>query len=201
MNPSAASQRLDADALQALLERHGPTVRRAIEADFPQRWQALITPDDVMQESYTDAFLALKSLSPSDAEHFERWLMSIARRNLIDAIRCLEANKRGGDARPVPLDGSSYDALFDALGAESGTTPSAAAAREEAIAALKVAIARLPDDYRTVIDLCDISQTPPVQVAARLERSLGAVFMLRSRAHRALRDALGSGSRFFSIHA
>lgn len=194
-------ERIDADSLQSLLERHSPNVRRAIEADFPKRLQGLLSPDDVMQETYTDAFLALKNLSARDASSFERWLMSIARRNLVDAIRALEADKRGGGAPTKRIDDASYDVFLDALFAESATTPSAAASRAESVVLLKQAIARLPEEYRTVIELCDLAQTPLQQVATKLGRSPGAVFMLRSRACRALRDALGSSSQFLPIRA
>ena len=49
--------------------------------------------------------------------------------------------------------------------------------------------------------LYDLECQPPQQVAEALGRSVGAVHMLRARAHDRLRELLGSASKFFSDSA
>jgi len=188
----------DADALAELFERFGPAVRAALAAEIPHRWQSVISADDVMQETYTDAFLGLSQFTPRGPGSFAAWLTTVARRNLLDALRMLEADKRGGRRR-IQGQGAeeSLLALHDRL-ASTRSTPSRHASQKEAVAFLRSAIEQLPPKYRTVVEMYDLEGKPVTEVAAALGRSPGAVFMLRSRAHRMLAANLGAASKFLS---
>jgi DNA-directed RNA polymerase specialized sigma24 family protein len=61
------------------------------------------------------------------------------------------------------------------------------------------ALAKLPADYAKVVRLYDLECKPMEDVSRELGRSPGACYMLRARAHDALREALGTASQFFSI--
>lgn len=181
----------DRTALEALLARYDSAVRAALRGAIHPRYQALVALDDVMQQAYTDAFLAITRFSGSDEERFIAWLTTLARRNLIDTIRLLEADKR------APRDGNILGA--SRLGDLSAdTTPSRIMAGAEASAELRAAIAQLPTVYRTVIEQVDLAGRDAGQVAAELGRSRGAIHMLRARAHRMLAELLGSASQFVS---
>ncbi len=190
------------DALCQLFERHGPGVRARIAQDVPRRFGSVLTTDDVMQESYIDAFLDIGAFAPAGEGSFERWLTTIARNNLRNAVAGLEAKKRGGDRirveRPDPDDSSN--GLCGLLGATL-STPSGKVAMGERRSALERAIEQLPEDYQRVVRLYDLEQRAIDEVAGALKRRAGAVFMLRARAHRALRRLMGSGSKFFSSSA
>lgn len=54
-----------------------------------------------MQETFTDAFLDILQFRPGPGSAFLAWLTTLATRNLYDAIRMLEAEKRGGRVRQV----------------------------------------------------------------------------------------------------
>ena len=69
------------EALSALLERHGPTVRAGLTTAIPQRWQAVLTVDDVMQQTYADAFLDIRRFVPHGTGSFVAWLTTIAKRS------------------------------------------------------------------------------------------------------------------------
>ena len=56
---------------------------------------------------------------------------------------------------------------------------------------------RLPASYRRVVDEVDLAERPVSEVAAELNKSPGAIHMLRSRAHERLRELLGGPTRFF----
>jgi RNA polymerase sigma factor (sigma-70 family) len=151
-----------------------------------------------MQETYQDAFLNLRSFEPRSAGSFVGWLMMLARRNLLDAIRMLTAEKRGGGRnRFDPQAGGPPAALCSQL-VRSSSTPSRQAARREAGTCLRRAIARLPAAYRTVVEMYDLEGCPVERVADALGRSPGAVFMLRARAHRCLARIMGSASRYLT---
>lgn len=189
----------DHDALASLLEQHGPAVRNKLRDQIPRRWQALLSIDDVMQETYTDAFLDIGQFAPRGDGSFERWLTTIARHNLINAIKMLEADKRGGDHHRVGgmAGDDSFVSLYNLLGCTT-TTPSREAARIEAKVSLERAIERLPDDYRRVVQMYDLDRNPCDVVAVALHRRPGAVFMLRARAHRALQKLLGAACNYLS---
>jgi RNA polymerase sigma-70 factor (ECF subfamily) len=189
----------DGEALAQLLERHALEVRRTVSSHIPQRWQAVLSADDVMQETYVDAFLDIGRFDPRGDGAFVAWLVTLARRNLLDALRMLEAAKRGRSHRrvqPTNAHGSLL-ILFDQL-ANPGATPSRAVARAEAHLSLREAIERLPASYRMIVELFDLGGQPIENVASALALTVGAVYMRRARAHRQLRDMLGNPSQFLT---
>jgi RNA polymerase sigma factor (sigma-70 family) len=181
----------DRDALVALLDAHGPAVGRNLASSIPVQWRSVLAIDDIMQQTYIDAVLTISQCVPQGDGAFDAWLGALARCNLRDAVRMLEADKRGGGWRRVPLPSpeDSWLGLLETL-SESGTTPSSRAEREEAVAALKQAIEELPPDYRRVVRAYDLEGQSIDAVAEQLQRSPGAVFMMRARAHRRLRERL-----------
>lgn len=180
----------DEDALMLLLERNGPMVRGRLMKDLPRRWQAVLSVDDVLQQAYTDAFLAISRFVPQGEGSFLAWLTKLARNAMLDAIDMLQAAKRGGDRRQLQPDPDrSLTTLLDCVRAMSAT-PSRVVAGEEALRSLRTAIQRLSPDYRTVIELYDLQERTIEEVAESLGRSVGACYMLRARAHRALSEQL-----------
>jgi DNA-directed RNA polymerase specialized sigma24 family protein len=110
----------------------------------------------------------------------------------------LQAEKRGQRRRVEPsLPGGSLAVLYSQLGC-STSTPSRRASQLEAWTHLEQAISKLPDTYRTVVEMYDLAEQSAEEVAAAVHRSPGAVFMLRARAHRQLGDIMGAASMFFS---
>lgn len=189
----------DREALATLLTHHTPSLRQSLTGAVPRRWQSLISVDDVLQHTFTDAVLDIGRFTQRQDAGFGGWLITIARRNLQDVIRMLEADKRGGGRRPFPLSDpdESCDGLLEIL-ADSSTSPSGHAARNEARTALAKAIESLPEDHARVVRLYDLEGRGIQEVADELERTPGAVYMLRARTHRWLRDILGREADFLS---
>jgi RNA polymerase sigma-70 factor (ECF subfamily) len=129
--------------------------------------------DDVFQQVTVDA---LESGSPfQDAGHLTAWALRVARYRAVDAVR-----KRAA----LPLD----DAALEALAAHWADRPAAdAPARVEA---LQWCVARLPADAREVLHLRYEAGLSCGEVAARLRRTVGAVYQTLSRLHRRLRDCI-----------
>lgn len=189
----------DGEALTELLAQNSGQVRRGLEGKIPRRWQAVLSVEDVMQETYIDAFLDIAHFEPREKGSLAAWLTTLARRNLLDALRMLEAEKRGKHRRAVRVRASdeSVGALYAQLVCSNGT-PSREAARSEAGSCLLRAITQLPAMYRAVVEMYDLEQRPVDDVARAVHRSPGAVFMLRSRAHRQLSGLMGAASKFLS---
>ena len=59
-------------------------------------------------------------------------------------------------------------------------------------------VADMPIIYRTVVEMYDLEQRSVDDVARAVGRSPGAIFMLRSRAHRQLGALMGAASKFLS---
>jgi RNA polymerase sigma-70 factor (ECF subfamily) len=189
----------DRAALSELLDRFGPIARRELDGVIPRKWQSVLSMDDLMQQTYTAAFMGIKSFVPQGEHSFLAWLKTLAQHMLYDALRMMEAEKRGGHRRKVHLgtDEDSYVALYDAV-STSYSTPSRLMARSEARHALEQALEALPEPHRRLVRMYDLEGRPGEEVAAALDRSLGAMYMLRARAHRRLAEILGSSSNYLS---
>jgi RNA polymerase sigma factor (sigma-70 family) len=87
--------------------------------------------------------------------------------------------------------------LFELL-SDDNPTPSSAAARGEAIRAVQIAIATLPDAQREAVTCHYLNGKTVSETAARLRRSPGAVRGLLIRATRKMRHSLQSSSRWFN---
>ena len=191
----------DRAALVELFRRHEPRVRSAIQARLPQRWQALLSADDVLQHTYLEALLDIDRFWPRQEAAFCAWIQKLAEHHLIEALRALQAEKRGGKMRRVGLpDGvDSCTALVERLtGAITSTTPSAGIRGAEQRACLERALGRLPEHYQLVVRRYDLERRPIDDIAAELRRSPGAVHLIRVRAHARLRELLSGHSTIFS---
>ena len=178
----------DADCLEALVRDATPALRKGLSIE--PRWQRCLDADDVLQVTFLEAFLRIRSLETRTVAGFHAWLQRIAERNLLDAVRALGRDKRD-DARRVtrgPAGESSRTLLLTVAG-ENRTAGGAAVLADE-IARLHDAIGQLPASYRTVVEQVDLRERPLAEVAAGMRRSIGAVHMLRSRAHDRLHELL-----------
>ena len=96
-----------------------------------------------------------------------------------------------------PNSDDSFVALYEFVAA-SITSPSGQVARSEARVHLEKAIEALPEDYKQIVKMYDLEGRPMDEVARTLDRSPGAGYMLRARAHRKLAELLGGASGFLS---
>lgn len=186
-------------ALGRLLESHAPAVRQSIAGRIPAHFRPVLSEDDVLQQTFADAFRDINRFEDRGEGAFSAWLTSLARCNLQDALKMLEAQKRGGDRRQVQsrTDDLSEQFLLEVL-CRTDTTPSRYAARDEARTILKARLAELPEDYRTVVENYDLLGKSIEEVSQQMNRTPGAVYMLRARAHDRLRRLLGDTSNFFT---
>lgn len=189
----------DSDALAELLKKNSPAVRQGLAGQIPARWRPVLTVDDVMQQTYVDAFLDIGKFDVERDGTFRAWLTTLAKRNLMDALRMLGTQKRGKSWHRVGQTArdESFAALYELL-TDTRSTPSQHAAAAEARTRLERAIQLLPPAYRTVIQMWDLEGRSVEEVATQLNRSPGAIYMLRARAHRRLAEIMGTPSQFFS---
>ena len=189
----------DAKALADVLTRDGSQARAALHGAIPAKWQSVLSMDDVMQQTYAEAVVSISRFENRGQGSFAAWLTQLARCTLIDAVRMLEADKRGGDRKRIQARSreDSCSNLFDMLCQTMGT-PSRFAARHEAAAAILHAVDQLPPPQKQVVEMYDLQSKPVAEVAAALGRSEGAVYLLRVRAHRRLADLMGAPADYLT---
>jgi len=185
-------------AMSELLARCGPDVRRRLRGRIAPQYRSALDEDDVLQVTYLEAFLRIRSFEPNGMPSFVAWLTKIAHNNLRDAIKQLNRKKEPPPDRQVTADNitDSHTDLLTKL-QNPGTTPSGQIMRAENKTLLDAAIDQLPQDYAHVVRLYDLERQSVADVADAMNRSVGAVYMLRSRAHGCLKELLGPKSNFY----
>jgi RNA polymerase sigma factor (sigma-70 family) len=181
----------DRSALARVLEHHTSVLQTRIAPDVPTRHQAVFAVEDILQLTFTDVFLSIERFEDRGPGAFLAWVTALARRNLQDAIRLCDADKRGGGrllAKPVSPT-SSRSTLLQRVAATT-STPSHHLAQHEAETLLARSLAALPQLHRTVVELTDLQGMAAEEVARFVDRSAGAVYMLRARAHRWLGEMM-----------
>ncbi len=187
------------DAMAELLRRHGPAARQSLAGKIPRRWRSVLSEDDIMQQTYVDAVLGIGEFNSRCEDSFAGWLARIALNNLRDALKTLQAGIHGGDRhRAEPGAGEEYLAFLGRLLADTGGSPSHISCRDEAIAALMRAVPQLSEPQACAVIMCDLEGLPADDAAHVLNRSPGAVHMLRHRGRQRLHEIMGNTSRFFS---
>ncbi len=195
----ADAVRGDRAALTALLQRYGPQVRRGLHGKLSAIWQSVLDEDDIMQVTYLEAYLRIERFTPAGVASFIAWLTRIAENNLRDAIKELERDKRPQPRQRVVAQSAeeSFVALVDVLGVTTSTA-SRHVGRREICQHVEAAVRKLPPAYEKVIRLYDLEGRPANEVAEQVGRSVGAMYMLRARAHERLQEQLGSESQYFT---
>ena len=185
----------DDDAMATLLQKYGPQVRRRITGRIADRFRSAFDEDDVMQVTYLEAFLRTDGFAPKGIGGFVAWLTRIAENNLRDAVKELQRAKRPPRERRVTaVSDDSYVSLLETLG-NTTTTASRHAQEHEAKSILESCLRQLPPDYRKVVQLQELEGRPAAEVAETMGRTVGAIYMLRARAHARLLELLPSASR------
>lgn len=182
----------DPDALSRILAHCGPIVRARLK--IQPHLQSALDADDVMQVTYTEAFLRIGRFSSDEIDDFVGWLLVSARNNLRDAVRALEALKRPNPRRRIACEADGYPRLGELLGVTT-STPSRAVAAQEIRDAVDRALDLIPTDYAEAVRLIHLEGLSAHEAAARLGQLSGAVVMRAVRGRERLREVIGSASR------
>lgn len=188
----AAARQGDGEALGRILEGHRNYLTLLARIQIGRRLRGKVDAADLVQDTFLDAHRQFARFR-GDAPHaVASWLRRILAGQLAHVVRRYCAV----EARDVRLEqslaqelGSSSDDLAQKV-PNSGTSPSEAAVRREAVMRLADALEQLPADYRDVILLRQIEGMPFAEVAARLGRTEDSVQKLWVRGLDALRKIL-----------
>ncbi len=189
----------DLDAAERLLWLHHGRLlglaRRKIGVD----WQGKLDPEDLLQEAYIDVLRSITDFEAQDAESFYRWAARIVDHKFIDQVRRFRRKKR--DVSREQMTGRAAAEGRETLLSQiipDTTTPSQIMRREDANLALMSCIAKLPEEYRTVVTRHYLQQESFADIAPDLDRSEDAVRRMSSRAVEKLRECMGRASHYLS---
>ena len=192
----------DTQALEKLLAEHHARLLHAVAAKVPNDLRRVVSAEDILQETFIDAFRYIHSFKVTGPDAFYRWLATIARNRLLDAVKSHRAAKRGGGrvyGQSVGVDAATRLLDLIEIASPETNTPSRVAASREAVFAMQVAIAGISDDHRQVLMLRYVEGLDVAATAERMGKTSGAVKMLTQRALESLKLAMGRTSQFFSF--
>jgi RNA polymerase sigma-70 factor (ECF subfamily) len=185
----AAVRSGDAIALDALVRRYRPWLQVLAQAQLGRRLPGKCDASDLVQQALLDACRGLPEFRGTTEAELCAWLRQVLARALGHELRRYGRTRQRDVGREVSLEQelTESSARLSALITAPDSTPSRRAARHEQELHLAALLARLPEDYRTVIVLRDLEGLPHEEIARRMGRGAGAVRMLWVRALARLR--------------
>lgn len=190
----------DRQATERLLLQYASHLRTRIALRLPSSLKSVADADDVLQEVYVQAIRDISTCKAGSPEAFVAWLNVVADHRVGELVRYLNCEKRGGKMQRVEL-GSVGSGSFVGDGVEllsdSCATPGRAAARNEAVSAIRNAVDQLSPDQHEVARLHALEGQSLAETALNIRRSPAAARGLVHRAKQRLRELLESSSRWF----
>jgi RNA polymerase sigma-70 factor (ECF subfamily) len=171
------------------LERYRDYLRLLARMQLDPRLRGTIDPSDVVQQTLLKAHEKRDQFrGTTDAEHLA-WLRAILARQLTDALRT-QGPRLGGRERSLEAALERSSMRLEQWLADSGPAPTQAIERQERLLRLAEALARLPDDQRTALELRHLQELPVSEVARAMGRTPASVGSLLYRGLKSLRDLL-----------
>jgi RNA polymerase sigma-70 factor (ECF subfamily) len=173
------------------LERYRDYLLLLARVQLDPRLRAKLGPSDLVQETLLEAHRDLARFQGNSESERLAWLRAILNRNLANAARDLRRRKRDvARERPLADPTTESSQCLEAWLADSSLSPPEKADRNERVMHLSAALARLPEDRRTAIELRHLQGWPLDAIAEHLGRSPSAVAALLHRGLLHLRDLL-----------
>jgi RNA polymerase sigma-70 factor (ECF subfamily) len=153
------------------------------------RLRAKLDPSDIVQETLLRAHRNLDQFRGQTEQQLAAWLRTILANTLANAVRSF--GRRKGDAE-FSLEGAleRSSARLELWLADSRVGPEQIAAHNEQLLLLAGALARLPEDQRTVLELKHLRDCSVSEICEQTGRSKAAVVGLLFRGMKRLRVLL-----------
>ena len=185
-------------AREQLFDRYRQYLWLLAQAQLGRYLRAKCDPSDIVQQTLLEVHRDFAQFAGNHERDLLAWMRQILAHNLYNETRRFTAQQRNV-AREVSVEQlrAGLDRSSAVLGrclAANVKSPSQIAAQREDAVRLADIMARLPDDYRTVLMLRVFEGLSAEDVAQRMNRSCGAVRMLQLRALTALRAEMKTDS-------
>jgi RNA polymerase sigma-70 factor (ECF subfamily) len=183
----AAARTGSPEALGRALETCRRYLLLVAERQLDPALQAKGGASDLVQETFLEAQRDFGRFQGTTEAELLAWLRQLLLNNLGNFARRYRDTAKRAVGREVALPGEGSSAGGGGV-AGSGPTPSGLAMAQEQAEALQRALARLPDDYRQVLELRFQQQKSFEEIGRLLDRSPDAARKLWSRALQRLRQ-------------
>jgi RNA polymerase sigma-70 factor (ECF subfamily) len=180
------------EAIGQLLEAARGQLLELADQELPEDLRAKIGPSDVVQETAVEAHRDFADFTGTTAEECFAWLRMILRHNVVDAVRRYRESLKRNVALEVRLSSGPMSGVGTLV--EPHRPPDGSAIRREEAGLLNDTLARLPADYRQVLELRYWSGLSFVEMAPQLGRSPEAARKLWYRAVERLQAELAAGA-------
>ena len=172
------------------LDRYRDYLHLLSRVGLDARLRALADPSDVVQQVLLRAHERIGQFRGAGEAELMAWLRAILARQLADlARRAGHVHRESGRSLEAVLEQSS--ARLTTWLADGQPSPGEQVQRQEQIFHLVEALARLPEDQRTAVELHHLEGYSVVEVGRRMSRSAGSVAGLLHRGLKALQAHLG----------
>jgi RNA polymerase sigma-70 factor (ECF subfamily) len=152
------------------------------------RLRGKLDPSDVVQQTLVKAHQNRAQFRGGSSGEEAGWLRRILTNTLIDAARKFQRELNLQHDLAEAIDQSS--ARLEAWLAAEQSSPSEVAARHEQVRELARALAQLPEDQRTAVEMHHLGDASVAEIAARLGRTEASVAGLLRRGLQNLRNLL-----------
>ena len=167
----------DEHAFTALFEKYQKRLALLIHYKLSHEMRRLADVEDVLQETFLEAFRDLERFRYEKPGAFLSWLSRIADHVIADAARFHGRRKRRADLVRFRSEGNP-----DGPEPVDSATPSRLMAEKESLQALIQKLDSLPEDYRRAILLAKVEGLSNAEMAEQLGRSREAAALLLHRA-------------------
>ena len=184
----------DASAVEQLLQRHRPALRRLIDLRLDRALVRRVDASDIVQDVLIDANRRLAAYLDDPTMPFHLWLRHLARDRMIDAHRRHRQAARRSVDREQPLSpwhraGHSTLDLAAQL-SDNQRTPAAAALWEELQRRFQGALEQMGEQDRKILIMRHFEQLSNQETARALQVTGASAGMRYLRAIRRLRSIL-----------
>jgi RNA polymerase sigma-70 factor (ECF subfamily) len=175
----------------ARLDRFRSYLRLLAGLHLDPRLQGKLDPSDVVQETLLRAHEKFDQFRGQTDEELAGWLRQILANHLLQAARRFGAGVRDvGREQPLEAALEESSARLEKWLADEQSSPSQVAERQEQLLGLAEALAQLPEDQRTAIELHHLKGVPVAELARQMGRTGAAVTNLLYRGLKRLRGLL-----------